>query len=385
MLKPTEYELWDALETMAQYGLPDPQAVHFMDIGSKSYLEYFEREVLDELIQLGGATCRIFEGAYGAGKTHLLHLLRGLALRRGMAVANIDLSQELKLEDWRQITATIFETLEVIIDGIKVRSLPNIILALQRSGRIQPEQLQRESQTHPGYYNAMIWATKKEQLTEQAWNTLQTFLLGGKVGVTELRHQGLTGVKAPLTQRNAELVLKTALSGLYRMGLPGVMLLFDENEKTLTLTRNAPTQKQRVAANLMRRLIDGCTTGLLVGTVSIFAVLPDFLDACATTYPALGQRLQMVRDGLKTPAWRIPVLPVTLVNEMRSQEQFVEEAIKVFLQHAKILQIPVEGLEETLRHTGETVMEHNVGSGYKRELMKALASRLLLRARGETA
>ncbi|NHN34377.1 BREX system ATP-binding domain-containing protein [Paenibacillus agricola] len=385
MLKPTEYELWNALETMAQYGVPDPQAVHFMDIGSRSYLEYFEREILDELIKLGGATCRIFEGAYGAGKTHLLHLLRGLALRRGMAVASIDLSQELKLEDWRQITITILETLEVKIDGATVRSLPNIILDLQKTGRIQTEELQREAQAHPGFYNAMLWATKKEQLSEQAWNTLQIFLLGGKVNVTELRRQGLTGVKAPLTQRNAELVLKTALGGLYRLGLPGVMLLFDENEKTLTLTRNAPTQKQRVAANLMRRLIDGCTTGLLVGTVSIFAVLPDFLDACATAYPALGQRLQMVRDGLKTPAWRIPVLPVTLINEIRSQEQFVEEAINVFLQYAQILQLSAEGLEETLRNTGETIIEHNVGSGYKRELMKAFASKLFLVQKGDTA
>ncbi|WP_373064703.1 BREX system ATP-binding domain-containing protein, partial [Gemmatimonas sp.] len=85
----------DALEQLAQYGVPSQGAARLLDVGSAEFLRYFERETLDDFVCRGGATCKLFEGAYGSGKTHLLHLLHDLALSKGMAVVKTDLSQAL--------------------------------------------------------------------------------------------------------------------------------------------------------------------------------------------------------------------------------------------------------------------------------------------------
>lgn len=363
-----------ALEAMAQYGIPRADSAHWFDVGTGPYLDYFEQEVVDTFLAQGGATCRFFEGAYGAGKTHLLQLLKSMALRKGMIVASTDLSQAVKLEDWRQITEYIMQHMEAVVAGEHVRSLPSIMAAMSRAGLLQSEGLRRTSAVHPGYHNALYWASHAQHLEPAAWNCLQDYLLGKKVSVTEFRRYNLTGIKGQLSGRNAELVLKTLTNGLYLLGVPGVLLLFDENERTLTSSGSVPPKKHRMAANLMRRLIDGCTTGLLTGTGVLFAVLPGFLEHCSNAYPALGQRLQIVRGGLPRRAWRVPIQMIDKVNVIEDQQDFLREAIRMLIQHVQTLSDSIEGLQALLIQAGEHVLEQNVGMGYKRELMKALAS-----------
>lgn len=55
-----------------------------IDVGSDAFVSCFEHEILNGLVQHGGATCRFFEGSYGAGKTHLLRLLGETARARGI-------------------------------------------------------------------------------------------------------------------------------------------------------------------------------------------------------------------------------------------------------------------------------------------------------------
>jgi len=367
-------QLRTSLETMAQYGLPQGESALWFDVGTRPYLDYFEHEVIDSYISQGGATCRFFEGAYGAGKTHLLQLLKQLALRKGMIVASTDLSQALKLEDWRAITEYMFQNMEAVVGGQSVRGLAAIVDAMHTQGGLHVEGLSRAQLVHPGYHNALYWATRRRHLDTGAWRTLTDFLGGRKVTAAELRRYLLEGVKGQLTQRNAELVLKTVLGGLYRMGVPGVLLLFDENESTLASNAANPPKKHRLAANLMRRLIDGCSTDLLVGTAVVFAVLPGFLEHCSQAYPALGQRLQIVRGGLQQRAWRVPVQLVDRINSIDSQELFLEEAANMLVHYAGLMCAAPEGLKAELMAAGERVLEHNVGMGYKRELMKTLAN-----------
>ena len=84
-----------------------------IDVGSGPYLEFFERELLEGFVELGGATCRLYEGEYGGGKTHLLQLLEDAALDRGAAVARADLSQDLHLSDWRGLVQHVLSNVRV--------------------------------------------------------------------------------------------------------------------------------------------------------------------------------------------------------------------------------------------------------------------------------
>lgn len=362
----------NTLEIMAGYGLSQTETVDLFDVGNEKYLTYFEKEVLEDLVLRGGSTCRFYEGAYGSGKTHLLQLLNTLAIKRGMVVAHTDLSQATSLEDWHVITKFILENMETDIAGERVRSLPEILAALGRKKRVDSETLRMAMLPHAGFRNAMVYATQISGTSEAAWYKLKNFLLGNKVGVTEFRNLGLAGIKNPLTNRNAELVLKTVMGGLYYLGFTGTMLLFDENEKTLVSNRATPTKKMKIGSNLIRRLIDGCTNGNLMGTSVIFAVLPGFLENCAMTYPALGQRLQIIR-GLNKPAWRWPVMPVELVNTIKDPEDFLNQMIIRLETQVQDLGGDFKDFRQRALEAGQGVLERNAGSGYKRELTKVLA------------
>jgi len=367
-------EIRIALEQIAQYGVPgDPETARIMDVGTESYLRYFEAEVLGDLLAGGGATCRFFEGAYGSGKTHLLQLLRDLALRQGMAVAWTDLSQAISLEDWRLITLHILQRIEVQIDGELVRSLPRILQTLGRGGHADLAGLRQATLPHTGFHAAMLKAAASPDLGELARHYLHGYLNGARVGAGQFRQVGITGVKSPLSARNAEQVLNTALGGLRHLGLRGTMLLFDENEQTLGTERTAHSRRVQISANLMRRLIDGCANRTLTGMVAVYAVLPGFLERCARVYPALGQRLHVIRQETPPPGWRWPVIPIRAVTTVERPEDFLLAAAQKAEALVKEAGHNTAGLQARMHLAGTQVLERQAGDGYRRELMKLLA------------
>jgi hypothetical protein len=364
-----------ALEQIATFGTSPSAASHIVDVGTEGYLSYYKKEVIEELIAKGGATCKFIEGAYGSGKTHLLQILREVSFQNGMAVASTDLSRAISLSDWKLITEYILMNIEAKIDGQIIRSLPDILIALGKSGEHRNmEVLKRENLPCAGFKNAIIYALKRDNLNEYTWNLLKQYLLGNKVSTILLRNSGLIGIKGSLTQKNAEYVLKTVLASLYYLGFTGTALLFDENEMTLVNNTNSVSKKNKIAANLMRRMIDGCSNGLMTGTIVVFAVLPVFLENCAMSYPALGQRLQISREGFRKPSWRWPVLPVQAISTASEPEDFLKQVVERYSQIVKQLGGSIEGLKDRLLEKGQTVLDNNVGSGYKRELVKVLAN-----------
>ena len=109
------------------------------------------------------------------------------------------------------------------------------------------------------------------------------------------------------------------------------MILFDETEQMLA----AKSQQARtLAANLLRRLIDGSTAGRLRSTFVGFAVLPGTVEQAALVYPALGQRYRVIErtDG----GYRRPVLEITHLNSCRIPTQFLEEAVDHILTLARL-------------------------------------------------
>ncbi len=361
----------DVLEQIAQYGIVGGADARLVDVGTADYVACFAREVLDGLLPYGGATCRFFEGSYGSGKTHLLRLLEATARERGLAVVRTELTHDLGLEDWRPIAQHIFTSLEATITGVPVCGLSAILSALHGDHCADVDALQAARLPHAGFRAAMLHAVVASRVPVP----LRRYLSGERVRVAELRHVGVTGVKDPLSARNAELALATVLGGLSHLGLPGTLLLFDENESSFFAPK-APTRKLRTAANIMRRLVDGCTTGNLAGTAAVFAVLPGFLGECSRQYPALGQRLEMpsLRHGI---GWRWPVLPVTAVTSLGEPEDFLDAArdrLASLLSGCGCDSIAVMAATRRMGEMGETVLAEHAGTGYRRPLMKQLAT-----------
>lgn len=366
-----------ALEATAMSGEPPSRLASLLDVGTTDYLNYFKHEILNGLIAAGGATCRFYEGPYGSGKTHLLELIEETALNEGMIVVRTDLDSDLSLENWSAITKYILQNVEMQIRGQVVRSLPLILEIWGQTYRTGLDLLARTPLPHPGYKRAMLMALQRNDVSDRGWFLLRAFLQGEKITVSELKRVGITGIKSPLNQRNAEILLKTVIEGLNLIGIRGIVLLFDENEKTLQPKRNNPSRKQLATANLMRHLIDGCTIGVLPRTLVAFTLLPGFLETAVVYYPALGQRLAMIKKvpGTKRKgAWRWPLLPLEEINTAAEPEEFLEESIRKLCSLVDQCGGKNFNLANKMQIQSKHILDENAGTGYKRDLIKILCS-----------
>jgi len=366
----------DALEQVAQSGIPGTETAVLIDVGTARYLRFFQHEFIDNGVKKGNSICRFFEGPFGAGKTHLLQLISGLGQDNQFAVARLDLSQALDITEWHHVTKFILQHL-TLQDGTGVhKGLPAILTMLsQREDRDKSVDLKQAKLPQPGFGRAMQYMLDSGFKSPEHQLVISRFLSGEKVLVADMKRQGLKGVKGSLNARNADQILKSALNGLFLLGVP-TMILLDENERTLAKSAGS-NAKYNKAANLMRRLIDACALGGIQGSTIIFTVLPNFIQMCVEQYPALGQRLRTVPPDTLSASWRTPVLEVRDVNSATTEEKFLEEAVERFNSIARELGIHKDTLRSDLERAGQEVLQRNAGAGYRRELMKLLASKIL--------
>jgi hypothetical protein len=265
------------------------------------------------------------------------------------------------------------QNIELAANGETARSLPRVLDMLARGGLVGASALTTGALPHPGIARGMELLANGKNLGSEGRQLVHRFLLGERVTVADLRRSGATGVRNPLSSRNAEPVLKTALTGLIRLNVPGTMLLFDENEQTFSFHGGTPPKKVVAGANLLRRLIDAAATGGLTGCVAVFAVLPGFIQQCALAYPALGQRLH-VPPGEVRAGWRWPVLRVDSIGSMSEPGTFLIAIVKRFEQLASHCGASPNGLKQHLHSAGLEILRNHAGSDHRRKLIKQLAT-----------
>ncbi len=370
---PEDAYLITALETLAANGVPPIDHLEAFDIGTTPFLDVIERELVDALVSHGAATCRFVVGPYGAGKTHLLRLMRERALTRGMVVLSADLVAGMNIDTWDMLTRFILERMQLRADSEIVTGLPAILAVLGKRP-IDMERVRAMPAPHASFRNAMLLGLQPDEVPEFAGPWLQRYLEGQRITPGKLRQAGVQSVKDPLSARNAEHVLNTVLMTLYAMGVPGTLLAFDESETALQLTRSTAGLKIHRAANLMRRLIDACPTGRVFGALVVFAVLPDFIERSTAAYPALGQRLQtrMTEDALP---WRSPVLRIDDIGTANEPHEFLSAMVdRLATLVGEARGTEPDSLRKDLEREGLDVLNAHAGAGYRRPLMKRLAA-----------
>ncbi|WP_045175133.1 BREX system ATP-binding domain-containing protein [Anaerocellum danielii] len=376
--------LISSLHNIAHSGTDDIEIADLIDVGNKDYMDYLENEVIENLIAKGGATCKFIEGAYGAGKTHLLNLIYKKALEKGMLVACTNLDSAISLTDWKLVVEYILENVEFRYEDITIKSLPEI-LAFAGEYLVDSEQkkiLKSTQLPSNSFKNAILLALNKRVLSSRTWEVIREYLIGRKVNVQTFKSLGITDIRASLSKSNAEYILKTILSSLHILGFKGVVLLFDENERTLSGFGERISRRNQLAANLMRRLVDSCSNGTLEGVLIVFSVLPDFISQVANRYEALAQRLQIVQGESKSIGWRLPLQKIDFVNTLsNNHELFMIKMVESYLRLAQILGILNENFKKEVINNCIMVLKRNVGSGYKRELAKTISTMILERMR----
>ena len=260
-------------------------------------MERFERAIDEELdgVAAGRATFKAVRGEYGAGKTFFARWIAERAKRRGMAAAEVQISETEtplhKLETvyrrlveqlstaayppsaLREIVDAWFYTLEedVLAEGTAsaddADALANAVDALLE------QRLAEVARTTPAFASALRAYRKSTLDGDQA--TAQSLLawIGGQPNVAAAARRA-AGVKGELDHFAALGFLQGLLTILRDSGHPGLLVVLDETE-TLQRVRSDVRDK---GLNALRQLIDDVDSGRFPGMYLLITGTPAFYD-----------------------------------------------------------------------------------------------------------
>ena len=275
-------------------------------------MERFERAIDEELdsVVAGRATFKAVRGEYGAGKTFFARWLAERAKRRGMAAAEVQISEtETPLHRLETVYRRLVEQLSTaayppsalreVIDAW-FYTLEEDVLA---EGEIGPddtdalavavdELLERRlaavARTTPAFAAALRAYWKATGGNDQA--TAQALLawIGGQPNVSAAAKRA-AGVKGDLDHFAALGFLQGLLTILRDSGHPGLLLVLDETE-TLQRVRSDVRDK---GLNALRQLADDVDSGRFPGLYLLITGTPAFYDGPqgVTRLTPLAQRL----------------------------------------------------------------------------------------------
>ena len=289
------------IDRMGEAGQPPDFGLSFVNVGNQHYLDILAQEYLDRLLDGNrGSAFKLVQAYYGGGKTHFLHCLRDLAWQRGFLCSLVQLSpQECPYEDPLKVykavvgqltsppanpgdkpTRGLGDLLRDFADGLAQRQNAEERQAwLKRMGR----KIQVDSVSYRRAVLAFLQCCWDNDSRGEA--LLESWLRSEPVPRQDLKDFGLYD---QIDGSNAFASLRSLCQVLTGFGYPGLVLMFDEVDRNLSLSN------RRVAAlgDNLRQVIDLCGSAQLPGVLFLYAVPPEFLRLVVPEYPALDQRLR---------------------------------------------------------------------------------------------
>ena len=260
-------------------------------------MERFERAIDEELdgVAAGRATFKAVRGEYGAGKTFFARWLAERAKRRGMAAAEVQISETEtplhKLETvyrrlveqlstaayppsaLREIIDAWFYTLEEDVLAEGTVSANDVDTLAAGVDALMERRLGEVARTTPAFASVLRAYRNAAADSDQA--TAQSLLawLGGQPNVAASARR-VAGVKGDLDHFAALGFLQGLLTILRDSGHPGLLLVLDETE-TLQRVRSDVRDK---GLNALRQLADDIDAGRFPGLYLLITGTPSFYD-----------------------------------------------------------------------------------------------------------
>ena len=260
-------------------------------------MERFERAIDEELdgVAAGRATFKAVRGEYGAGKTFFARWLAERAKRRGMAAAEVQISETEtplhKLETvyrrlveqlstaayppsaLREIVDAWFYTLEEDVLAEGTVSANDVDTLSAGVDALMERRLGEVARTTPAFASVLRAYRNAAADSDQA--TAQSLLawLGGQPNVAASARR-VAGVKGDLDHFAALGFLQGLLTILRDSGHPGLLLVLDEIE-TLQRVRSDVRDK---GLNALRQLADDIDAGRFPGLYLLITGTPSFYD-----------------------------------------------------------------------------------------------------------
>jgi hypothetical protein len=198
---------------------------------------------------------------------------------------------------------------------------------------------------------------------------LADYLLGESVPKQELAPLRL---HESLDDESAFRWLRSLVQCLAALELPGVVLMFDEMDRNMSLS----VGRRRAIGDNLRQMIDYCGQSLLPGVVWCYAVPPEFMDTVVPEYPALAQRLKgssrFSGESPLQPVIDLDHLPLGPTELLAAIGQRLLQLSELAYDHTFDRSIQDGNLGALAREIGE----HSFESGTRRTFVKAAVSLL---------
>lgn len=299
------------IETLGQSGTPLSRGVSYYNAGNDALLNAIDTHYLGSYLADGGAVFKLVVGDYGSGKSHFLYCVRDRAWQRHFAVSKVDLSpKESPYDDQRRVYAAVASSLIWHELGSTSEDEEGLVRFLEATMRrllqpynqdVEDEGIQEIPEIQAflhtltttaidslsykkailGYFNALMRGQ------ERRLESLQRWLRGEEVTPEDMRDLRSIGVTEKINKNNAFKMLRSLCQSVRAMGYNGLVLLFDEGDRMLSIGGKA----EKTATDNLREVIDRCREDL-PGALFMYAVPPDFLHTVVPKYPALQQRVQ---------------------------------------------------------------------------------------------
>ena len=228
----TSLEARAAVEAL-RMGVVNRRVIRHITYGREEELQ----DLRGHIIKHPQGTCRVLVGGYGMGKSHLCEALALNLLNSGFAVARIELgSSHGRPNHPRAVVRAIEQAISVSLDGRifhGINDLPFVIRAI-------PDEKLEPFTSDDGYWvREQISAIHdglrgRKQLLKRI-DTLREYLpsIWGEEGYTDLPEMSISDeIPTPMTAANLAVACINRLAhGLHSVGVPGLVLIFDEAER----------------------------------------------------------------------------------------------------------------------------------------------------------
>jgi hypothetical protein len=284
------------IHKLGSFGTPPEFGIEYFSVGLEPYLRVIEDEYLKDILKCNLSSIKLVTGNYGGGKTHFLYLIRNLAWRHNYVTSYVSLSP----------TECPFDRLELVYKKIVLNLTPpmkeNVLL---KPWEIGIEALLKKWYENTGKDRALISRIRNLESTsytnalkgamlnlsaddEEGFGTVVQWLKGEDIPrELRLRYR----ISERIDRSSAFRMLRSLIQFLNAIGYSGVILLFDEAERGMSIS--SARDKRRALDNL-RQIVDECGNSRLPGTMFFYAI-PDenlLLEGSGGVYEALKQRLR---------------------------------------------------------------------------------------------
>ncbi len=347
----TRTEARGALDALSSGTPPSEKIMEFITIGLEDDLKIFEDEYFSAengtLPNTDQGTFKIIEAYYGGGKTHYLKSIEKLAHKNGFASAFLELNKDsCPLTQWELIYSNVITKLtlpatEKTPKAVGIEEvLRTLLLPPTDKEDIDPstyaDDRMREIRDlpFPSLRAALHKAAEATASNDRsALDDCLLYLRTGKVSPNMRRRVALE----PIDKKTGALAIQSLVVWLRQMGIPGLVLIMDEGDRSLSLPKKGDT---KIASNNLVQIINE-TSKAWAGVMFLYSI-PSW-SAFKESFQdnqALIQRVDSVGFPTSPNAKRI-VLDEKYVNEKEKLSlcKAISEKIAIIFNSARDYEI----------------------------------------------